>query len=78
MVYIPLGFAHGFSVLSEDAEMQYKVSNYYNPAIERGVRYDDPTINVDWKVEQPVLSNRDLLNPTLNEYLEQHSEPFEP
>jgi dTDP-4-dehydrorhamnose 3,5-epimerase len=75
---IPIGFAHGFSVLSEFAEVQYKTSNYYDPKIERGIRLDDPEINVDWKVNDLVLSERDQKNPTLSEYIRNNPDPFDP
>lgn len=57
---VPIGFAHGFCVLSEFADVIYKVSSPYNPSTECSVRYDDPDIAVDWPVKQPVLSERDL------------------
>lgn len=61
-LYIPRGFAHGFAVLSESAQFQYKVDNYYNPAEERSLRFDDPTVGVEWPVAEPdmILSAKDL------------------
>lgn len=47
-VFIPKGFAHGFIVLSESATVAYKVDQYYNPDAERGIRFDDPMLNIDW------------------------------
>ncbi|WP_371806869.1 dTDP-4-dehydrorhamnose 3,5-epimerase [Candidatus Lokiarchaeum ossiferum] len=67
-IYIPVGFAHGFAVLSDIAEVQYKVSNYYDPNLERGIKWDDAKIKVDWKTNSPILSQRDLNNPSLNEF----------
>lgn len=63
--YIPKGFAHGFSVLSEYAIFSYKCDEFYNPSAERGIRLDDPTLNVDWKVpvHEAVISGKDLQNP---------------
>lgn len=55
--FIPQGFAHGFHVLSEEAVFTYKVDNPYMPAYERGVRFDDPEIGVDWKIINPSLLN---------------------
>ena len=78
MLLIAVGFAHGFTVLSEVAEVQYKTSNYYNPGIEREVRWNDPEIGVDWKVETPILSKRDKKAPFLAEYLNTHPDPFIP
>ena len=62
---IPIGFAHGYSVLSDEAEVQYKVSEYYDPLLERGILWNDPEIGVDWKITKPFLSKRDKNNPTL-------------
>lgn len=59
---IPKGFAHGFSVLSETAIFSYKCDTLYNPSAERGIRLDDPTLNIDWKVpfEKATISPKDL------------------
>lgn len=63
--YIPKGFAHGFSVLSETAIFSYKCDDYYNPEAERGIRLDDPILNIDWKwpMEKAVISGKDKLHP---------------
>ena len=63
--YIPKGFAHGFSVLSEYAIFSYKCDAFYNPAAERGIRYDDPFLAIDWKLplEDAVISGKDLVHP---------------
>jgi dTDP-4-dehydrorhamnose 3,5-epimerase len=58
-VYIPVGFAHGFCVLSEQAVFVYKCTDYYAPAEERGIRHDDPAVGIDWPVADPVLSDKD-------------------
>lgn len=70
MMYIPSGFAHGFSVLSDEATVYYKCNNYYNPELERGVRWDDSQLNIDWKVQNPILSEKDLELPLLKEMTE--------
>ena len=69
MVYCPIGFAHGFCVTSEIADVFYKQSNYYSTDRERGVRYDDPDIGVEWPlpVEELVPSERDATAPMLAE-----------
>lgn len=59
-LYIPVGFAHGFCVLSEFADVEYKLSNFYDAASERGVRPNDPELGIPWPIEQPILSERDL------------------
>ena len=69
-LFIPQGFAHGFHVLSEEAVFTYKVDNPYRPAYERGIRYDDPQIAVDWKIEpdeQLSLSEKDQKAPLFGE-----------
>jgi dTDP-4-dehydrorhamnose 3,5-epimerase len=64
-LFIPDGFAHGFCVLSDSADVLYRVSSYYDPELETGVAWDDPEIAVDWPLPDPVLSERDRNNPRL-------------
>jgi dTDP-4-dehydrorhamnose 3,5-epimerase len=64
-LYIPIGFAHGFCVLSDVAQVQYKCSSVYNETEEAGYAWDCPKIAVKWPVEKPILSKRDLQNPYL-------------
>lgn len=66
---VPRGFAHGYSVLSETAEILYKCDNFYNKAAEGGIRYDDPSLNIDWRVPMAtaVISPKDVELPTLAE-----------
>ncbi len=67
-LYIPPGFAHGICVLSETADVLYKVGPvYYADETERGIRWDDPDVGVEWPVQNPVLSERDLHAPMLQE-----------
>lgn len=66
-LYIPVGFAHGFAVLSPSADFLYKVTGYYAPEDERGVLWNDPALGIDWPVEQPVLSDKDAALPPLAE-----------
>jgi dTDP-4-dehydrorhamnose 3,5-epimerase len=63
--YVPAGFAHGFCVLSERAEIEYKCTSFYNPAGEIGIAWNDPELGIDWPVEQPLLSARDAAQPSL-------------
>jgi dTDP-4-dehydrorhamnose 3,5-epimerase len=60
---IPKGFAHGFLTLTDDAEVQYKVDEYYAPECDRSIRFDDPEIGVDWGMTDPILSEKDLKAP---------------
>ena len=67
-LYIPVGFAHGFCVLSEVADVTYKCSTYYDGAVERGFRYDDPDVAIAWPGDMDLLvSERDRQAPALTE-----------
>ncbi len=68
-VYIPTGFAHGFCVLSDEAEILYKTSAVYSPAHERGIAWNDPQLAVAWPVTEPLLSDRDRRAGSLADYL---------
>lgn len=70
-VYIPKGFAHGFSVLSETAVFQYKCDGYYAPASEVAIAWNDPDLAIDWKlpIEAVVLSDKDRNHPSLKEFI---------
>ena len=70
--FIPRGFAHGFSVLTETAKFAYKCDNFYNKESEGAVRFDDPELTVDWKIDlsKAVLSDKDLKNPFFAAYKE--------
>ena len=70
-LYIPEGFAHGFLVLSDEAEFVYKCTNFYDPKNEGGIIYNDPDINISWPISDDMtilLSSKDQLLPTFNEY----------
>jgi len=67
-IYMPDGFAHGFCVLSDIADLHYKVSKIYNSSHEKGIIWNDEIINVDWPITNPIISERDLNHPTLEEY----------
>ena len=62
---VPRGFAHGILVLSETVDLFYKCDNYYSPADEIVVRWNDPAIGIDWPIANPILSNRDAAAPLL-------------
>lgn len=66
-LFVPVGFAHGFAVLSDEADVAYQVSSYYDPATEAGIAWDDPDVGVDWEVSDPLLSERDKTAPKLSE-----------
>ncbi len=66
-LYIPIGFAHGFCVLSETAEFLYKCSEYYAPSGERGIFWNDSDIGIEWPIKDPVLSEKDKTLPRLRD-----------
>ncbi|HSL83710.1 MAG TPA: dTDP-4-dehydrorhamnose 3,5-epimerase [Thermoanaerobaculia bacterium] len=66
-LWVPPGFAHGFCVLSEAAQVEYKCTEVYLPEDELAIRWDDPEIGIDWPVAEPVLSERDRAAPRLAE-----------
>lgn len=68
-MYVPPGFAHGFCVLSEIADFSYKCTDYYYPDDEDGIRYDDPSLNIDWLIERPIISLKDKALPNLDKGL---------
>lgn len=68
MLYIPEGFAHGFVVLSDEAELFYKASDEYSPEHDRGIKWNDPDINIDWGIDfKPLVSEKDDRQPLLKE-----------
>ena len=65
--YIPEGFAHGFSVLTDIAEIEYKCTQFYDPGGELGLAWNDPMLNISWGVSTPILSAKDSSNRTVDE-----------
>jgi dTDP-4-dehydrorhamnose 3,5-epimerase len=74
-LFVPVGFGHGFAVLSEEADVSYLLSSTYDPATESGIAWDDPEVGVEWPVAEPLLSERDKSAPRLSEVAEDL--PFE-
>ncbi len=66
-LYLPAGFAHGFCVLSETAEILYKCSEFYDPSDDRGIRWNDTELAINWPIESPILSAKDAAQPLLKE-----------
>jgi dTDP-4-dehydrorhamnose 3,5-epimerase len=66
-LYVPVGFAHGFCVTSDTADVLYKCSSYYTPELEGGIRYDDPDVGIEWPAGELTVSDRDGGAPTLAE-----------
>ena len=68
--YVPPGFAHGFSVLSPSADVEYKCTEFYDPADELGIAWNDPALAISWRVEHPIVSARDQLHAPLGSLLD--------
>jgi dTDP-4-dehydrorhamnose 3,5-epimerase len=66
-LFVPVGFGHGFAVLSEEADVAYLLSSLYDPATESGIAWDDPEVGVEWPLADPLLSERDKAAPKLAE-----------
>lgn len=66
-LFIPAGFGHAFCVLSDEADVAYQLSAYYDPERETGIAWDDPELGIEWPIADPVLSERDRAAPTLAE-----------
>jgi len=66
-IYVPEGFAHGFCTIEPDTEVIYKISNYYAPAHDCGLMWNDPALGIEWPVSKPLLSEKDRTHPVLGE-----------
>ncbi|MEK0421373.1 MAG: dTDP-4-dehydrorhamnose 3,5-epimerase [Bacteroidetes bacterium] len=69
MMFIPKGFAHGFATLTDNTIFQYKCSDYYAPAAEGGVLWNSPTLQIDWGIDNPILSDKDTKHPDFSEFV---------
>jgi dTDP-4-dehydrorhamnose 3,5-epimerase len=67
MLYMPTGFAHGFCVLSDEADVLYKMTEEYAPELDRGIIWNDSSIGIDWPIEDPIVSRKDAELPHLSE-----------
>lgn len=70
-IFVPEGFAHGFIVLSERADVIYKCTDFYTPGDDYGIFWADPAIDIDWPIKNPILSDKDSKNPKLREIPEE-------
>ncbi|QIX61888.1 dTDP-4-dehydrorhamnose 3,5-epimerase [Hymenobacter lutimineralis] len=68
MLYVPVGFAHGFLTLADNTRFIYKCSDYYQPSAEGGLRWNDPTLGISWGLEEPVVSEKDEVLPFLRDF----------
>lgn len=67
MMYIPAGFAHGFQTSSDDTELIYHHSQFYEPGVEGGISYDDPKLKIEWPLELTTISEKDMQHPFLDD-----------
>ncbi|MCS7084078.1 MAG: dTDP-4-dehydrorhamnose 3,5-epimerase [Aquificaceae bacterium] len=77
-VFVPRGFGHAILTLSPNTEILYKVDQYYSPQHDKAIRYDDPWLNIDWPIKNPILSQRDKEAPYLEEILNEINFSKEP
>ena len=68
-IFIPEGFAHGYCVLSDSCLMHYKMTNYRDKKLERGINWNDKFINIKWPIKKPIVSVRDSNNISFKEYI---------
>ena len=69
LFFIPQGFAHGFCCLEDETIVQYKCSNYYNRDSEMGVSWNDPELQINWPIDNPIVSDKDQTHPPLAEFV---------
>ncbi|MBI1806062.1 MAG: dTDP-4-dehydrorhamnose 3,5-epimerase [Ignavibacteria bacterium] len=67
MLYVPPSFAHGFVVLSDEADVSYKCTKEYAKGLDRGIIWNDPTINISWVIANPIVSDKDRSHPVLKD-----------
>jgi dTDP-4-dehydrorhamnose 3,5-epimerase len=67
-IFIPKGFAHGFQVLSDEVVFFYKVSDFYNPKCDAGINWEDPDLNINWPIKNPIVSKKDQALPFLKDF----------
>lgn len=67
-LYLPVGFGHGFCVLSDTADVSYQLSSYFDPEQEAGIAWDDPEVGIEWPAPEPLLSERDRSAPSLADF----------
>ena len=72
MIYIPRGFAHGFCTLTENCEILYKMDNYYAPNSEGSIRWNDSDVGINWPVNNPIISEKDLKAKSFREFIERY------
>ena len=68
MMFIPEGFAHGFATLQDDTIFSYKCSNLYHKDSEASILWNDNTLNIDWQIDNPILSEKDIIAPKFNQF----------
>ena len=72
ILYIPEGFAHGFQTLEDNTELVYQISNWYSPEHASGLRWDDNKFQINWPIQNPIISKKDLTFDSAEKYLKEH------
>ena len=72
ILYIPEGFAHGFQTLEDNTEIVYQISNWYSPEHASGLRWDDNKLQINWPIQNPIISKKDLTFDSVEKYLKEH------
>jgi len=72
MIYVPRGLAHGFCTLTENCEILYKMGNYYTLNSEGSIRWDDPDVGINWPVNDPIISEKDLKAKSFREFIDKY------
>ena len=72
ILYIPEGFAHGFQTLEDNTEIVYQISNWYSPEHASGLRWDDNKFQINWPIQNPIISKKDLTFDSAEKYLKEH------
>ena len=73
ILYIPEGFAHGFQTLEDNTELVYQISNWYSPEHASGLRWNDNKFQINWPIQNPIISKKDLTFDSAEKYLKEHS-----
>ena len=66
-LWVPRGFAHGYSSLGDENIVLYKCDDFYHPEDEGGIKWNDPSLNIDWNISSPIVSGKDMVLPLLSE-----------
>lgn len=75
-LWVPPGYAHGFAVLSDVADVEYKCTEYYDHTDDSGIIWNDPTLDINWRIRNPILSEKDASLPALSQFINRKTERY--